>query len=145
MKDAIHPVKLNMAVTRANLNNDAELIAAIAMVVIEDLPALVSELREAARENDAKQLRLMAHTIKGLASNFHAEPLVTLSQRLEREGDRLAPEKVQELIQEIDEVSHATIAALERRTPVNVTIYWLFSSHQRASRASSSWLSWVTS
>jgi HPt (histidine-containing phosphotransfer) domain-containing protein len=106
------PVKLNLGIARENLNNDSELIAAIAKVLIEDLPQLVAELRGSFEKNDGKHVKLIAHTIKGLASNFQAEPLMQLSEKLELEHSLLTDHEAELLISEIAQASEATINAL---------------------------------
>ncbi len=105
-------VKLNLGIARENLNNDSDLIAAIAKVLIEDLPQLVSELRSFFEKNDGKNVQLMAHTIKGLASNFQAEPLMQLSEKLELKHKSLSDREAGLLISEIAQASEATICAL---------------------------------
>jgi HPt (histidine-containing phosphotransfer) domain-containing protein len=106
------PVKLNLGVARENLNHDSELIAEIARVVIEDLPQLVAELCRSFEENNETNVRLMAHTIKGLASNFQAEPLMHLTEKLELNLKWLTEREAGHLISGIAQASEDTIVAL---------------------------------
>ncbi len=113
MRKTMNPVKLNLAVTRANLNHDSDLIAAIAAIVIDDLPVLVNGLRTAADGKDYELLKNLAHTIKGLASNFQAEPLMQLAQKLETEHLLLSEFEIGRLVEEIEIVCEQTIDAIQ--------------------------------
>jgi len=113
MRKMMNPVKLNLAVAQVNLNHDSDLIAAIAAVVIEDLPVLVNGLRTAADEKDRQLLKNLAHTIKGLVSNFHAEPLMQLTQKLETEFLLLSEFEIGHLVDEMAIACEQTIGALQ--------------------------------
>lgn len=106
-------VKLNLAVTRSNLNNDTELILAIAYIFIEDLPKMVLALRTAFDSKDSHSVIHQAHTIKGLASNFQAEPLTQLAQKLEVEYARLTDPERDLLISELSLISKQTLCAIK--------------------------------
>ncbi len=111
---AITPsVKLNLAVTRVNLNNDSELILAIANIFVEDLPGKVLALQSAFDRNDNQSVVHLAHTIRGLASNFLAEPLTLLTQKLESEYMGLSDPEREMLISEIVMTSERTISAMK--------------------------------
>ena len=106
------PVKLDLDITRANLNDDSELIRIIATVVIEDLPSLVSELQAACVSHDRERVRLVAHSIKGLGATFHAEPLMQFAETLERGYLELAQDEMEALAGQIESVQEGTILAL---------------------------------
>ena len=78
----------------ASLSYDVKVIAslreAVGQVVssmisafLEDTPIYIGKLKVALRENNARQVRDMAHTIKGSAANFGAVELVAASKVLE--------------------------------------------------------------
>jgi HPt (histidine-containing phosphotransfer) domain-containing protein len=52
----------------------------------EDSPPLLEAIRAGIREGDAEQVGRAAHTLKGLAANFNAEPTVAAARRLEQVG-----------------------------------------------------------
>ena len=113
MRSTMVPVKLNLEVTRANLSNDSELIVAIAIVLVEDLPILVEDLQAAFAKKDGELVKLLSHTIKGLASNFQAEPLMQLAESLETEHAVLSDPEIGELVEEIASTSERTIVAIK--------------------------------
>ncbi len=95
-----------------NLNNDREMMNAIAEIVIADLPPLVSDLRQASKVGDKKKMRQAAHTIKGLAGNFRAQPLVDLAGKLETDIETLPENNILSLVDEVDFITNATIQSL---------------------------------
>lgn len=113
MRSTMVPVKLNLELTRANLNNDSELILAIATVLVEDLPVLVEDLQTAFAKSDRELIRLVSHTIKGLVSNFQAEPLMQIAEKLEIEHAVLSDLEIGQLVAELALASERTIVALK--------------------------------
>ncbi len=77
------PVKLNFAAIETNLNHNEELIQAIVVIIVEDLPILVEELQLAKTKKDDASIRRTAHKINGLISQFKAEPLTSLTNELQ--------------------------------------------------------------
>ena len=112
-QDTNPSVRLNLAITRLNLNDDSELVLAIANIFVEDLPARVLALKSAFDRKDSQRVIHQAHTIKGLASNFQAEPLTELTQILESEYLSLTDPEREMLIAEIAIASEHTITALK--------------------------------
>lgn len=53
---------------------------------LENLPDLLLSIEESIRSNDLKKLELSAHTLKGVLSNFYAEPSQILAWKLEQIG-----------------------------------------------------------
>ena len=113
MSSTMVPVKLNLDLTRANLNDDSELILAIATVVIEDLPMHVEDLQTAFAQRNGEIIRLTSHTIKGLASNFQADPLIQMAEMLETEHESLSDLEIGQLVAEITLASERTIVSLK--------------------------------
>jgi len=77
-------ITLDLEFTRANLDHDCVLLKGLIQIAVEDLPVLAAELRDAAAGHDASQLHHLGHAIKGLVSNFRAEPLTGLAGQLEQ-------------------------------------------------------------
>ena len=72
------------------VGGDEELMREVVGLFLEDAPRLLAELRRALSDGDAPAVYRTAHTLKGSAGNFGAQPLIDIAQRLEarsREGD----------------------------------------------------------
>ncbi len=112
MNDLTAPIKMCLEDTLRILDGNAERFNAIAAVVIQDLPMLVEELVIAVAANDSNLAKQMLHSIKGIGSNFQAEPLTQLAEKLCREYDSLSYNEIGTLISEIAEASEGTVFAL---------------------------------
>jgi len=108
------PVKLDLNLTLTNLDHDYDLIRAISAVVIEDLPALIKSLTSAFEVSDYENVRLVAHSIKGLASNFSVEPLMRFTGTLERDYLALSRREIGALVFEVESIQEATICAIRQ-------------------------------
>jgi len=107
-------VRFNLSTTLTNLNGDVELLQTIARIFNEDIPAILLSLQNASARDDHNQVMHFAHTIKGMASNFHAEPLTTLARKLESNRDSLSVSERRELVFRIASVGELTIAELKK-------------------------------
>ena len=67
-------------------NNVGEVVVSMMEAFIEDTPVYLESLKNAITQGDAKQVRELAHTIKGSASNFGAKQVTELSKLLEDKG-----------------------------------------------------------
>jgi CheY-like chemotaxis protein len=74
------------AATLARIEGDAELLAEMVRLFLEDGPKLVASICEAVSRRDAKALEQAAHTLKGSVSNFSAPSAFEAAQRLEMMG-----------------------------------------------------------
>ena len=63
---------------------DAEMIDLVLTIFLENCPKDLEKIRRAMIGNDAKQLLLHAHTLKGNLAIFGAQPAVRLAQQLEK-------------------------------------------------------------
>jgi len=79
---------LNHAVALEQVGGDQELLIEVAQLFLEDYPNSLREIEEALRTGDAKLMERAAHTLKGAAANFGAEPVVEPALRLEMAGRR---------------------------------------------------------
>ncbi|HVW36380.1 MAG TPA: response regulator, partial [Pirellulales bacterium] len=68
------------------LQGDRKLLEEIVDVFRDECPRLLAQARQAIAENDAAQLRLAAHTLKGALVNFAATDAVDAARRLELIG-----------------------------------------------------------
>ena len=111
--------QLDLNATLANLNGDAELLQAIAQIFAEDVPSIVHALKHAFATGDGVGAVMHAHTIKGMALNFRAEPLTTLSRGLETDYAKLSNCEREVLILQIESACNETIAELKREIALN--------------------------
>jgi diguanylate cyclase (GGDEF)-like protein len=63
-----------------------EVIVSMIEAFLEDTPVYLRSLKEAIAQTDTKQVRELAHTVKGSASNYGAYQVVELSRLLEEKG-----------------------------------------------------------
>lgn len=70
----------------ATVDDNLNLVAELTQIFLEDGPEQLGRIRAAIGKRDALALERAAHTLKGSAVNFHAEPLKQAAFRLERMG-----------------------------------------------------------
>lgn len=68
-------------------NNVGEVVVSMIEAFIEDTPVYIESLRHAIADGDAKQVRELAHTVKGSASNFGAKQVTEFSKLIEDKGE----------------------------------------------------------
>ncbi len=97
-----------------HLEGDVELLKEIAQVFLDQSPALLSVMREAAETGDNKALERAAHTIKGSVSNFAAKGAFDAAHQLEnigRRGDLSSVEEAFSILEdEIERLKPALVA-----------------------------------
>ncbi len=79
------------------LDGSSELLAELIALFQEDVPQLLQRITTGLRANDALQVKLASHSIKGLAATFNAQQVVERTQRIESlatesQLDKVAPE-----------------------------------------------------
>lgn len=77
---------LDRAVALDQVGGDAELLAEVAQLFLEDYPNSLREIDAAVHTGDARLLERAAHTLKGAASNFGANPVAESALALEMAG-----------------------------------------------------------
>ena len=100
MSSNIHPLQpterplpiLDHEAALVRLGGDEALFRDMVQFFDEDSPPLLEAIRAGIRDGDAEQVGRAAHTLKGLAANFNAEPTVAAARRLEQIGQ--APEQL---------------------------------------------------
>ena len=68
------------------VDGDVEFLDETIAMLDEDCPALLDEIQAAARSGDAAALIRPAHALKGMLTNFCAEPAETAARELEKMG-----------------------------------------------------------
>ena len=103
---------IDLDFTRENLDHDPELVLELIQIAIEDLPSLANQLRDALSSTETVRFRWLAHAIKGLASNFRAEPLTRLASQLEMTNAEQQKFALQQLVDELSVACESTVLAL---------------------------------
>lgn len=100
------------------LGQDEELLAEIAQIYLEDAPAMVQSIHDAASQADARALQRAAHSLKGLTATLSAQPVASASYHLEQMGATGnftdAASAVAQLDERVDELNAAVHSFLER-------------------------------
>lgn len=79
-------VRLDKAIALSRVGGDAELLGELAQLFLDDYPRLLTNLKNAAADQDAAALERAAHTLKGSVSNFGAQEVFDAAYRLELLG-----------------------------------------------------------
>ncbi|MEK6304131.1 MAG: PAS domain S-box protein [Acidobacteriota bacterium] len=98
----------------ARLDGDTELLRYIVELFLEELPRLMSQVRDAVMLEDSDALERAAHTLRGSVGNFHAGGVVELALGLEtmgREGSLTGAKKTMAMLErEVERLRPALIA-----------------------------------
>lgn len=70
----------------AMFHGDEDIFLEIKADFIRTYQEMVDRIKDAAKENDADELQISAHTLKGVLSTFCAEPIKELAFELETMG-----------------------------------------------------------
>lgn len=116
-------IRLDLDSTRRNFDGDANLIRDIGFIFIEDVPLLIQRLAtlrmqllaDASRESAVlEEARRLAHSLKGLAGTFGAEPLGGMLAEIEQQPQRLVALDGEQRLQELERVAQQTITELTK-------------------------------
>lgn len=96
------------------IGGDEELLREIAVIFLEEYPAMVEQIRTAVAGNDGETVARAAHKLKGSLGAFSADTGVALARDLEtqaRQSQWLAIKRiVHDLENELEELHHALAA-----------------------------------
>lgn len=95
------PLSYDPAVIESLREAVGEVVSSMIKAFVEDTPIYIDKLKVALQEHNARQVRDMAHTIKGSAANFGAHRLVAVSRQLEDEAGRDNLENASDLTEKI--------------------------------------------
>jgi PAS domain S-box-containing protein len=102
---------IDAAAALARVEGDAELLQEMVALFFEELPGLLTSVRDTVMAGDAKAMERAAHKLKGSVGNFAAQPAVEAALRLEemgRRGDLTEVDSAyQALLQEIEPLKSA--------------------------------------
>ena len=105
-----HPEPIDTVSALARVEGDVQLLEEMVALFLEDLPEMLTNLREAVTGGDAGALERAAHKLKGSVGIFAAQPAFEGALRLEnigRAGD----------LTEAEPVYHALLQEIERLKP----------------------------
>ncbi|MGA2263321.1 MAG: Hpt domain-containing protein [Acidobacteriota bacterium] len=77
---------IDTSVVLARVGSDKVLLRELAGIFLQECPKTLSEMRDAITGEDCNSLMRTAHTLKGRAAFFGADPVCKLALRLERMG-----------------------------------------------------------
>jgi len=77
---------IDISVALARVGSDKVLLRELAGIFLQECPKTLSEMRNAITGEDCDSLMRAAHTLKGRAAFFGADPVCKLAMRLERMG-----------------------------------------------------------
>jgi HPt (histidine-containing phosphotransfer) domain-containing protein len=107
--------------TRRNFDGDENLIRDIGQIFVEDVPVLVQQLvqvRSRLKDNTPQETAVLqeaqrlAHSLKGLAGTFGAEPLGSLLAEIEREPRLLSDPDSENRLEVLNYVAMHTVDEL---------------------------------
>ena len=104
---------LDRPVALLRVGGDEELLKEIAVIFLDDYPKVLSEIRAAIANGDARQLEASAHTLKGSAANFGAAAVVAAALQLEKMGRAARLEQAAASVSALEEGLCALRADLE--------------------------------
>jgi PAS domain S-box-containing protein len=121
-RDAGAPVMIDPNVIASFREMDVEgeesLLGKLIDVFIENTPRLLEEARAALAKQMSPNLERAAHTLKGSCSNFGAERMRLVCERLETVAHNGALEEAAELIEQVEKEFEYVRLALEHEKPV---------------------------
>lgn len=124
-----HEIILDLESARRNFDGDASLVRDIGQIFVEDVPLLVQQLNvlraDALQTSPAVEdvltphgplleARRVAHSIKGLANTFGAEPLGSLLATIERDPNLLIADDGEQRLMELERIALQTVDELVR-------------------------------
>jgi HPt (histidine-containing phosphotransfer) domain-containing protein len=73
-------------IARAGVDGDDRLLGELAMILLEECPKLLAQIRAAIACGDCAKIRIAAHTIKGSVGHFGAQSSAAAALQLEQIG-----------------------------------------------------------
>jgi HPt (histidine-containing phosphotransfer) domain-containing protein len=114
---------LDVEGTLARFGGDRELFLELSGMLLEDLPPLFDQLRQAVRAGDARDIRSRAHALKGVVSGCGGMRAAHVAQQLENAGENedlsAAPKFLEMLGSEVDALTVALKAYRAKAAPAD--------------------------
>ena len=96
------------------IQNDKGLLWELLDIFVEDFQQKKGQLREAWRNNDANQVRKLAHALKGSSANISAHQLHSVLLELEKMGKNNALTGADKLLADMDTKFGTLLARISR-------------------------------
>ncbi len=124
-----HEIILDLESARRNFDGDSSLVRDIGQIFVEDVPVLVQQLNGLrvdalqtspptqeviAVQGPLLEARRVAHSIKGLANTFGAEPLGSLLATIEHDPALLVAADGEQRLMELERIALQTVDELVR-------------------------------
>jgi HPt (histidine-containing phosphotransfer) domain-containing protein len=110
---------VDWAVAKHRLGSDEHDLREFAEIFTRDAPKLSAEIHNAMEARDATLLRRAAHTLKGSATYFGAEPLVEAAEALETSGRESSLNNLGDVLKTLDYELGRVLRALEIAPPIS--------------------------
>ena len=93
---------LDLAAPLARLRGDETLLLEMAGFFAEDYPALLETVREKLKAGDLAAVERAAHSLKGLAATFDAEPTIAAAADVEAAARDKQSDRLPRLVETLD-------------------------------------------
>jgi HPt (histidine-containing phosphotransfer) domain-containing protein len=105
---------LDRAIALERVGGDEELLREIAALFLDEYPKMMTEIRAALEQGNAKALEQASHSLKGSVGNFGADHAYQAALRLETIGRgrdlSAAAQAYQDLVRALDSLRPALVA-----------------------------------
>jgi HPt (histidine-containing phosphotransfer) domain-containing protein len=101
---------LDWETARSRIGGSEEVLRDVAELFVAECPAMMEQIRAAIADVDHSEVRRTAHTLKGSAAVFVAEPTVAAAQRIEQMGEA-------QTLEGVDQAWATLEAEIERLLP----------------------------
>ncbi|MBI2826312.1 MAG: Hpt domain-containing protein [Planctomycetia bacterium] len=108
---------IDMAAALARLGGNRQLLLDLVGFFFEDSPSLLRAIEEGVARQDWDRVHRAAHSLKGLAANFNAEPCVRALAALESSCAAQAVANVSQLVRDVDQELARLTAVLASYAP----------------------------
>jgi HPt (histidine-containing phosphotransfer) domain-containing protein len=116
-------ITFDLDAARRNFDGDESLIRDIGQIFVEDVPLLVDRLEQLRTQLDRDALqevelleeaKRVAHSLKGLAGTFGAQPLGSMLAEIEREPRLLTAADGETRLRDLERVARETVDELAK-------------------------------
>ncbi|MEP6637428.1 MAG: response regulator [Acidobacteriota bacterium] len=83
-------------------DDDDDPVAQLIKIYLEDTPPRLNAMRQAVKTSDEGELKFVAHAIKGTSASIGAQRIAALCDELEENGLDSRPERIEELVTEVE-------------------------------------------
>jgi HPt (histidine-containing phosphotransfer) domain-containing protein len=94
---------LNVSILLKQFSGDEEILLDMINIFQDSLNSLLGPIRESIETKNGTQLRINAHTLKGVMRNFYAEVCEQMAQDLEVRGKNLKFDDALEVLNQLED------------------------------------------